>query len=85
VAVSSPERLPEGFTTVQVAARRYAVFTHPGHVSALPATIDTIWRKWVPDCGLPVARAAPCLERYTPEFDPGTGLGGMEVWIPLET
>jgi predicted transcriptional regulator YdeE len=83
VAVSSPGRLPAGFTTVRVGARRYAVFTHPGHVSSLPATIDTIWSRWAPDCCLPVARGAPCFERYTPEFDPGTGLGGMEVWIPL--
>jgi predicted transcriptional regulator YdeE len=84
VAVSSPDRLPEGFTTVKVEARRHAVFAHPGHVSTLPATIDTIWSQWVPECGLPVAHGAPCLERYTPEFDPGTGLGGMEVWVPLE-
>jgi predicted transcriptional regulator YdeE len=83
VAVSSPDRLPEGFTTLKVDAGRYAVFTHPGHVSTLPATIDTIWTRWAPDCGLPIARGAPCFERYTPEFDPGTGLGGMEVWIPL--
>lgn len=83
VAVSSPGRLPEGFTTVQLDARRYAVFAHQGHVSALPATIDTIWMKWAPDCGLPIAEGAPCFERYTPEFDPGTGLGGVEVWVPL--
>ena len=83
VAVSLPDRLPEGFTTAKVDARRYAVFTHPGHVSSLPATIDTIWTRWAPGCGLPVAHGAPCYERYTPEFDPGTGLGGMEVWIPL--
>jgi predicted transcriptional regulator YdeE len=85
VAVSSADRLPEGFTTIKVDARRYAVFTHPGHVSSLPATIDTIWAKWAPDCDLPVAREAPCLERYTPKFNPGTGMGGMEVWIPLGT
>jgi predicted transcriptional regulator YdeE len=83
VAVTSSNGLPEGFTTVKIAARRYAVFTHPGHVSSLPATIDAIWTRWAPDCGLPVAQGAPCLERYTPEFDPSTGLGGMEVWIPL--
>jgi AraC family transcriptional regulator len=83
VAVSSPDRLPEGFTTIKVDARRYAVFTHPGHVSSLPATIDTIWTRWAPDCGLPVAHGAPCFERYTSEFDPDTGLGGMEVWVPL--
>jgi predicted transcriptional regulator YdeE len=82
VAVSSPHRLPEGFTTVKVDARRYAVFAHPGHVSSLPATIDTIWSKWAPECGLAVAQGASCFERYTPEFDPRTGLGGMEVWIP---
>jgi predicted transcriptional regulator YdeE len=83
VAVSSPDRLPAGFTTVQVDARRYAVFAHTGHVSSLPATIDTIWTRWAPDCGLPVAHEVPCFERYTPEFDPATGMGGMEVWIPL--
>lgn len=84
VAVSSPERLPDGFTTLRIAARRYAVFTHSGPVSSLPATIDTIWTRWTPDCGLPVAHAAPCFERYPPEFDPGTGAGGVELWIPLE-
>ncbi len=83
VAVSSRDGLPEGFTTVKVEARRYAVFAHAGHVSSLPAAIDTIWGKWAPDCGLPVASGAPCFERYTPEFDACTGLGGMEVWIPL--
>ena len=59
VAVSSPDRLPEGFTTVKVDARRYAVFTHLGHVSSLPATIDTIWTQWAPDCGLPVGTGRP--------------------------
>jgi AraC family transcriptional regulator len=84
VAVSSPERLPEGFTTLKVDARRYAVFAHAGHVSALPATFDTIFSKWAPDCGLAVDHGAPCFERYTPAFDACTGLGGMEVWIPLQ-
>jgi hypothetical protein len=39
VAVSSLDRLPEGFTTIKVDAGRYAVFAHAGHVSSLPATI----------------------------------------------
>jgi predicted transcriptional regulator YdeE len=59
VAVSSPDRLPEGFTTIKVDARRYVVFAHAGHVSSLPATIDTIWTKWAPDCGRHIARGAP--------------------------
>jgi AraC family transcriptional regulator len=45
VAVSASDRLPEGFTTIKVDARRYAGFTHAGHVSSLPATIDAIWTK----------------------------------------
>jgi PhnB protein len=52
-------------------------------IAGLTATIDTIWTKRAPDCGLRIARGAPCLERYTHEFDPGNGLGGIEVWIPL--
>jgi AraC family transcriptional regulator len=84
VAVSSPDRLPAGFKTLEIDARRYAVFAHTGHVSAIPATIDAIWTKWAPDCGLRLSHGAPCVERYTPEFDPATGLGSMEVWIPLE-
>lgn len=81
--VSNSTPLPADFTKVQIGARRYAVFPHTGHVSALPKTIDTIWTKWVPECGLKIAKA-PCFERYTPEFNPQTGMGGMELWIPLE-
>lgn len=83
VEVSNADKLPAEFKSLKIAPRRYAVFPHTKHVSALPQTIDTVWSKWVPDCGLKVAQA-PCFERYTPEFNPGTGMGGMELWIPLE-
>jgi AraC family transcriptional regulator len=83
VAVSSADRLPAGFTTIKLEPHRYAVFSHTGHVSALPATIDVIWSKWAPDCSLAIDHAAPCFERYTGEFNPTTGLGGMEIWMPL--
>lgn len=82
VEVSSTEGLPAGFTSLQLAASRYLVFTHAGHVSSLGATLDTIWTKWAPDCGLALAKA-PCFERYTAEFNPDSGVGGMEIWIPL--
>ena len=76
--------LPDGFTKITLPARRYVVFRHGGHVSELPKTIDAIWSNWAPECGLKIANAAPCFERYTPEFDPHTGRGGMELWVPLE-
>jgi predicted transcriptional regulator YdeE len=84
VGVVSPAQLPADFTPIKLAARRYAVFAHTGHVSAIPKTIDAIWAKWAPECALKIAHA-PCFERYTAEFNPQTGMGGMEVWIPLES
>lgn len=76
--------LPADFITLTLTARRYAVFAHTAHVSAMPKAMDTIWTQWVPESGLKTA-AAPCFERYTAEFDPQTGMGGMEICIPLQT
>lgn len=83
VEASAGAALPGDFVTIPLEARRYAVFPHTGHVSAIPQTIDTIWSRWVPECGLKVAHA-PCFERYTADFNPQTGMGGTEIWVPLE-
>jgi predicted transcriptional regulator YdeE len=83
VEVADPRGLPAGFTQLHLPAQRYAVFTHGEHVSTIARTIDTIWNAWVPDCGLKVAEA-PCFERYTEDFNPETGKGGMEIWIPIK-
>lgn len=83
VGISNVAGLPKEFTSLKLSAHKYAVFAHTGHVSVIPKTIDTIWTKWVPDCGLKIADA-PCFERDTSDFNPGTGMGGMEIWIPLE-
>jgi len=84
VQVSKANGLPKDYTTVKLEARRYAVFAHPGPVSSIADTIDAVWCKWAPDAGLPIAEA-PCFERYTEEFDPKTGMGGIEIWVPLES
>ena len=82
--VTSIKKLPSDFTSVTLEPCRYAIFAHTSHVSAIPKTLETIWSKWVPECGLKIAKA-PCFERYTSEFNPGTGMGGMEIWVPLES
>lgn len=82
VEVAGPNNLPKEFVSMKLDARRYAVFAHTGHVSAIPKIIDTIWTNGVPDSGLEIDKA-PCFERYTSEFKPDTGMGGMEIWIPL--
>jgi predicted transcriptional regulator YdeE len=83
VEVTDAKRLPSEFATVQLPARDYAVFTHRGHVSAIDKTIDKVWNEGVPQAGLKAA-SAPCFELYCEEFDPQTGMGGMEIWIPLD-
>lgn len=82
VEVSGSGSLPKSFVSVAIPARRYIVFTHDEHVSKLDKTFDAIWRKWAPECGLKIADS-PCFERYTSEFDPTTGRGGTEVWVPI--
>ncbi len=83
VEVADSAKLPPDFTRIELPAARYAVITHAGHVSSLPQTIDTVWTRWIPDSGLKAA-GSPCFERYTEDFDPQTGRGGIELWIPLE-
>jgi predicted transcriptional regulator YdeE len=84
VEVKESRNLPSELGTLRLPAREYAVFIHPDHVGSIASTIDKIWNDWVPQAGLKVA-AAPWFERYSEEFDPKTGRGGMEIWIPLET
>lgn len=84
VGMSASESSPAGFTRLTLDARRWAVFTHTAHVSALPKTIDAIWRHWVPECGLKISQA-PCVECYTSEFNAHTGMGGMEIWVGLDS
>ncbi|MCA9413576.1 MAG: GyrI-like domain-containing protein [Candidatus Omnitrophica bacterium] len=84
VEVSGASDLPKDFATVQLSAHRYAVFTHTESVSSIAETIDKIWGKWAHESGLPIAQA-PCFERYAEEFNPETGMGGIEIWIPLNS
>lgn len=74
--------VPDGMEAVAIPAARYAVFTHSGHVSDLPGTVYTIWNKALPEAGL-TAGSSPDFELYDRRFDPATGRGEVEIWIPL--
>ena len=88
VATSSAGNLPSEFGSVKIPAQRYAVFSHPEHVSKLQNTLDYIWHRWLPSSGKKVAAAEPgapdFFERYGKDFDPRTGMGDIEVWIPIQ-
>ena len=87
VEVSGFAGVPADFTVVSLPAAKYAVFPHRAHASKLHETCDAI-SKWLPDSGYECAADAETpafFERYSEEFDPHTGLGGMEVWVPLKS
>jgi AraC family transcriptional regulator len=82
VQVDDFAALPADFAHLRIPARRYAVFSHPGHVSTIGDTWTTIWSDWFANSGQESADA-PMFERYPETFDGRTGNGGFEIWIPL--
>lgn len=84
VEVADFSGLTRDFDRVRVPAQRYAVFSHRDHISTIRRTVHTIWSKWLPESGHEAADAAN-FERYGETFDPRTGMGGLEIWIPIRT
>jgi len=82
VKVTEFSDLPEGFASVRIGAQRYAIFRHPGHVSMLRRTHYTIWNKWLNASGVKFTDG-PSFERYNKDFNPRTGTGTIEVWMPV--
>jgi ribosomal protein S18 acetylase RimI-like enzyme len=82
VEVAAFDAIPRELGRMRVPAQRYAVFTHRGHVAALRATWDAIWREWLPRSGEHPANT-PDFERYDARFDPQTGSGEIEIWFPV--
>jgi AraC family transcriptional regulator len=83
VEVTDFSDLPVELSRLRIPARRYAVFAHEDHIATIRRTWATIWNRWLPESGHEVADA-PDFERYGATFDSQSGLGGLEVWIPLK-
>ncbi|HEU0221789.1 MAG TPA: GyrI-like domain-containing protein [Paracoccaceae bacterium] len=82
VEVSGFDDLPPDFTRASLPAQRYVVFTHEAHISQMRRTAYTIWAHYLPRSGLRVL-SHENFEFYGPSYDPVTGEGGVEIWIPL--
>lgn len=82
VEVEATKTLPAEFTHLRLTPQTYAVFVHREHVSRLPETLDRIWI-WLRDNNREAAEA-PSFECYTETFDSNTGLGGVEIWMPVK-
>jgi len=74
--------VPSEFSRVRIPEQKYAVFSHGEHISTIRRTVSTIWNQWLPASGLKAADA-PNFERYDVTFDPATGNGGLEIWVPV--
>jgi AraC family transcriptional regulator len=82
VQVSDFSRTPKGLTNLRLPDQKYAVFFHAGHVSTIRTTWQAIFTQWLPESGFKAA-GGPEFERYTERFNPMTGAGGVEIWIPV--
>lgn len=67
---------------LEIPAQTYLVFTHSNSVSTIRQTCITIWDKYLPQSKYKVSKG-PEFELYDEKFDPITGLGGSEIWIPI--
>jgi AraC family transcriptional regulator len=81
--VTAGADLPRGFVTKHLPARRWARFTHQGHVSSIADTCNAIFEDWAPKLAGSMADDVGFLEYYGPDFDPRAGTGTIEIWVAL--
>jgi AraC family transcriptional regulator len=75
---------PADFTRLRIPPQTYAVFDHRDHVSTVSVTWEAIWNHGLSDNGYKAADG-PSFEKYGEAFDGRTGLGGFEIWIPVQS
>jgi AraC family transcriptional regulator len=83
VRVTEAVSLPTELTAIEIPAATYAVFAHTGPVSTIGATWQAIFHQWLPASGCTL-EGEPNFELYTDQFDPRTGTGLVEIWVPLK-
>lgn len=88
VEVENFKNVPANWARLQIPATTYAVFPHDGHVSTLRCTVQSILEDWLPTSGYQAAQTGATepdfIEHYGEGFDPLTGCGDIEVWLPIE-
>ncbi|WP_159017587.1 AraC family transcriptional regulator [Cognatiluteimonas profundi] len=75
--------LDPALSTLRLPAREYVVATHHGHVSGIRRTWQAFVGDWLPRSGLRLADA-PDFEKYSADFDDRSGIGDVEIWLPLQ-
>ena len=83
VEVRDFSELPAGVSHLRIAEQTYAIFTSRDHISSIRSAFATILGQWLSASGRKMADA-PILERYGAAFNPQTGMGGYEIWVPIK-
>jgi predicted transcriptional regulator YdeE len=86
VEVRSEEDVPLELVEESIPPSTFAVFSHHGHVSEIPKTMGRVY-EWLARNGREVRndRDVPGLiERYGERFDPRSGSGDIELWVPVK-
>ncbi len=82
VEVSGGEPIAPPLTEVLLAERTYVVFVHRDHISTIRSTHLAIWNDWLQQLNVECIHE-PDFERYDSNFNPHTGVGPVEIWIPI--
>lgn len=79
--------LPEKFSPFIIPSQTYAVFEHKGSIQFIRNTIDFAFDQWLPASGYQHSVAQEYslhfFERYGEQFNPQTGEGDVEIWLPV--
>lgn len=84
VEISGHSAAPEDFVTVALKEQLYAVFSHEGSIADIGNTHFTIWNQWLPESGRDTMPDGSVFEKYDERFDPATGTGLVEIWMPVK-
>jgi AraC family transcriptional regulator len=81
--VSQVSDVPEGMVVCNIPKATYALFTHKGAIADIRLTVEYIWGTWVPKSGRELADS-PDFELYDERFDPETGTGEVDIYVPVK-
>lgn len=83
VMVRPDEAAPKRLVHLDLPTQKYAVFHDDGHISGIRATLAAIWSNGLSEASFEPVHGAT-LEKYGPEFNPQSGLGGYEIWVTIK-
>jgi AraC family transcriptional regulator len=83
IQVENFSAVPDAMGRMRIPEQYYAVFLHTGHISSIQKTWELILNNWLPRPDVH-AIDMPNFELYDERFNPETGMGSVEIFIPVK-